>query len=319
MTISQEINFVNTTPVKVNNNTAYVRVKIFKKPIVAKMLIDSGNLVHDLISEDFAKKIRVKYTPVTKKIGTAAKGGSVSIVGQSMPIKIFIENVAKPVIIEPYVVRDLAHPINVGRSFLGRYEGKLEFTADAGYLEIKGDKTKLINKKEMIKQENITDARILKTLQYPSVSREIQNEMIYEGMVNNCESEEGKTEENTIPIYSKEDYELSARSALFIPFSTHGKLSLKKAMESELLVEPDTAGDCAVLLSPGLCQTIGEEAHCLVINPDTVRVKVKKGTCLGTVTVIERGKEVESDICTVTKPSKDRGRTRESLWKRNCI
>ena len=36
------------------STSAYVRVKVFKKTIIAKMLIDSGNLVSDLISREFA-------------------------------------------------------------------------------------------------------------------------------------------------------------------------------------------------------------------------------------------------------------------------
>ena len=36
------------------STSAYVGVKVFKKTILAKMLIDSGNLVSDLISREFA-------------------------------------------------------------------------------------------------------------------------------------------------------------------------------------------------------------------------------------------------------------------------
>jgi hypothetical protein len=49
------------------SNSAYVRIKIRNKPIVAKMLIDSGNLVNDLISEEFARIMRVKYGTPTKR------------------------------------------------------------------------------------------------------------------------------------------------------------------------------------------------------------------------------------------------------------
>ena len=36
------------------STSAYVGVKVFKKTILAKMLIDSGNLVSDLIWREFA-------------------------------------------------------------------------------------------------------------------------------------------------------------------------------------------------------------------------------------------------------------------------
>jgi hypothetical protein len=87
------LNFIGEMTTPNLSNSAYVRVKVFKKPILAKMLIDSGNLVDDLISEEFARLLKVKYTPEEKSVGTAAKGGSVQIIGRSEPIKIFIENI----------------------------------------------------------------------------------------------------------------------------------------------------------------------------------------------------------------------------------
>ena len=78
------------------------------------MLVDSGNLVNDLISEDFATKAGIKFIPTDKQVGTAKKGGSVQIIGKSQPIKLFIKNLSKPIIIRPFIVKDLAHPINVG-------------------------------------------------------------------------------------------------------------------------------------------------------------------------------------------------------------
>ena len=87
-----------------------MRVKIFRKPIIAKMLVDSGNLVSDLISEEFAQLARVPYEPVQKKVGTAAKGGSVNIIGKCKPFKIFIENVSRAITIQPFIVKELSHP-----------------------------------------------------------------------------------------------------------------------------------------------------------------------------------------------------------------
>jgi hypothetical protein len=107
--LNQDINFVINQTQKNTSNSAYVRIKIFKKPIVAKMLIDSGNLVSYLISEEFEKSLHVKSKQIQKTVGTAAKGGSVEIIGQSEPMKIFLVN--------------LSHPINIGRDFLGQSKG----------------------------------------------------------------------------------------------------------------------------------------------------------------------------------------------------
>ncbi|MBM3938854.1 MAG: retroviral-like aspartic protease, partial [Sphingomonadales bacterium] len=131
---------------------------------MAKMLVDSGNLVSDLISEEFAKAIGAKYDPVDRKVGTAAKGASVSIIGRCLPFKIFIENIAKAVEIQPFVVKELSHPLNVGRDFLGRHKGRLEFTPYQGFLEIGGQKTRLISKGDDLNSEDMTDGRIAKVL-----------------------------------------------------------------------------------------------------------------------------------------------------------
>jgi hypothetical protein len=38
------------------------------------MLIDSGNLVNDIIPEEIAKLLCAKYTPIEQNVGIAAKG-----------------------------------------------------------------------------------------------------------------------------------------------------------------------------------------------------------------------------------------------------
>ncbi len=92
------------------------------------MLIDRGNLVYNLVLEEFAKLAQIQYQHLQRKVGTAAKGRSVSIVRKCPPVKIFLEDIPQPITIELFVVRDLSHPLNVGRNFLGRYQGKLEFS-----------------------------------------------------------------------------------------------------------------------------------------------------------------------------------------------
>jgi len=61
-------------------NSAFVRVKICRKKFLAKMMVDSGNLAQDLVSLEFAELIGAEYKPHQQKVGTAAKGGTVTIV-----------------------------------------------------------------------------------------------------------------------------------------------------------------------------------------------------------------------------------------------
>jgi len=261
------------------------------------MLIDSGNLVNDLISADFAEKLKIKCRPVRKKIGTAAKGGSVQIIGRSPPIKIFIENISKPVIIEPYVVKDLAHPINVGRDFLGRYGGRLEFNPEAGYLEITGQKTKMVNKRTELNHSDVTDERIRKALQQPGVKSGHHNEMIHEGIFNICGAAEGPPVSN-ISIFCKETQEIPACSARFVPFHTGGKLPLSVAKAGILQIEPteEDSEKIQMLIMPSLCQVLDGSAYCLVVNPQMSRTTLQKDAKLGTVSVLESPDEDENEI-----------------------
>lgn len=224
-----DVNFVNKPPTPTPSNSAYVRVKIFRKPTVVKMLVDSGNLVNDLISEDFARRLKVKYTPVTKHVGTAAKGSSVKIIGRSEKIKLFIENIPRPVVIRPYIVKDLSHPINVGRDFLGRYCGKLEFTASDSYLEVLGSKVKLLTKIEPLVNPDITDARFKKVIGLPHA---LERQMILEGLVGSCEDTT-----QTLSISCKERTVIPGHSAKFVRVTTGGKITVQEAVKSDWYIE----------------------------------------------------------------------------------
>ena len=141
----------------------YVRTKIHSRNILVKTLVDSGNLCADLISETLANKLRLKIIPTNKEVGTAASSGAIKIVGRIPRVKIFLENIKKPIIIKPYVVRDLAHHVNLGQTCLRRNQAKLNFSPDGGVLEIRGEVTKLKNRS--IPLTNTTaDARIQKVL-----------------------------------------------------------------------------------------------------------------------------------------------------------
>ena len=106
--------------------------------VLVKILIDSGNLCNDLISEDLAKTLNLKIDKsVQRNVGTACSNGKVRMVGRTKPIVLYLEGLKYPVIINPWVIKDLAHPINLGEKFLRRYNANLQFTADCTRLKIK--------------------------------------------------------------------------------------------------------------------------------------------------------------------------------------
>ena len=58
-------------------------------------------------------------------LGTAGEGG-LQVLGQSKKFKIFLEGVHKGLEIQPWVVRGLAHPLNLGMSFMQQYSAVLK-------------------------------------------------------------------------------------------------------------------------------------------------------------------------------------------------
>ena len=247
----------------------------------------------DLISEEFAKILKVKYEPTEKKVGTAAKGGSVEVIGKSEPIKIFIENIPHPVTIIPLIVKDLSHPVNVGRNFLGRTEGKLEFNTEAGYLELKGNKTRLISKGTSMDDESVTDHRIRKVLENPPRPDYRKAEMVYESGIYYCK----ETGRRTAGIFPKEEIEIPAHSAKFVPVTTRGEFTLGDVYQKTLVIEQveKENEECVALLLPGVCQLTEGEVYCLVVNPDMQRIRIPSHTELGSMTILE-GEEVSGHM-----------------------
>lgn len=122
-------------------------------------LIDSGNLCGDLISESLAKALKLKIHGRERSVGTAASSGKVTILGHASPFKIYLENIAEAVLVHPLVVRDLAHPLNLGQAFLRRNEVDLSFRAEYVHLKIGRSITKLETEDSPLTRSTI-DTRI---------------------------------------------------------------------------------------------------------------------------------------------------------------
>ena len=65
------------------------------------------------------------------------------MLGRTKPFCLHLEGVASQVEIHPYVVRDLAHPVNLGQGFLRRNNVELSFKPDCVTLKISGHVTRL--------------------------------------------------------------------------------------------------------------------------------------------------------------------------------
>ena len=83
---------------------AYIRGKFKSKAVIIKILIDSGNLCSDLISEKLAKQLDLHINETEKRtVGTAAKDGKIQILGRAKPMLIYLEGLKYPVIIDPLI------------------------------------------------------------------------------------------------------------------------------------------------------------------------------------------------------------------------
>ncbi|MGB0246440.1 MAG: reverse transcriptase domain-containing protein [Paracoccaceae bacterium] len=141
----------------------YVRTKIYKRNILCKTLIDSGNLFGDLISEKFAKLLNLPIFGSQRTVGTASAKGSVTIMGKTKPIFVYLEGIHGHCQIEPYVVKDLAHCLNLGETFLRRNNADLTFRMNGVQLRIRNSCAMLASSDKSLTHKSI-DSRISKLL-----------------------------------------------------------------------------------------------------------------------------------------------------------
>ena len=128
-----------------------------------KALVDSGNLFGDIISGKLATALKIPYKPCTKKAGTAVSGQNVHVLGQADPFFLILEGLKKPVLINPFVIENLSHDINLGENFLRKNSAKLNFAGTKVTLEIGSEKIELVNKNIPLIR-NSTDKRFIKIM-----------------------------------------------------------------------------------------------------------------------------------------------------------
>ena len=122
----------------------YTRTLIGKTFI--KTLIDSGNLFGTICSEKLAKQLNLSVSPCSLKAGTAVAGQPVEVLGKVKPFFIIIEDIEQPVLIEPIVVRNLSHDLNLGEAFLRGHNASLTFNKGKVNLGIGNSNVNLLDK-----------------------------------------------------------------------------------------------------------------------------------------------------------------------------
>ena len=106
-------------------------------------MVDSGNLVGDLLSKAFADRMGLPYHPDSRTIATASTEGQLMTIGVCGPLQLKVQGLDPVFTVRPLVVEGLSWDMNVGRDFLGRNKCVLAFNAKGGELQVGGQATAL--------------------------------------------------------------------------------------------------------------------------------------------------------------------------------
>ena len=202
-----------------------------------------------------------------------------SIVGRLIqPLQLHIENISTPVFLRPYVVEELSHPINVGRDFLGWYKGKLEFEGHVGFLEVGGQKVKLIAKQEELCHAGVTDCKLRRVMDMPGGSDYSSKKMVWRGEIHHL----GDVTAGSEPIFSCQKRVIPAESGVFIPFRTNPGVGADWAQGQDLVGDHQVRESDKAMVLPGICKAIDGTPYCFVVNlglhDTTIHPNAKLGT-----------------------------------------
>ena len=123
----------------------FLRIKVCNQPLLSMALVDSGNLSTTLISEHFFEALHRPLLPTNIVLRSPNNKQDIVVLGSTLPFKLWIENLSRPVEIEPLVVQDLTYPINLGRSFLEKNRIILDFSMGPGTLIMNSERTTLVS------------------------------------------------------------------------------------------------------------------------------------------------------------------------------
>ena len=110
---------------------------------LARIMIDSGNLVGDVVSEEFARQANLASEACRKEIETAATASKMQIIGRCYPVKLRIARIGTSLDVQPWIARGMK---NLGQQFLSQNEAQLTFTENKVSLHIGGGEVYLEEK-----------------------------------------------------------------------------------------------------------------------------------------------------------------------------
>ena len=113
---------------------------------LARIMIDSGNLVGDVVSEEFARQANLAGESCRKEIETAAAASKMQIIGRCYPVKLRRAGIGTSFDVQPWIVQGMKNAVNLGQQFLSRNEAQLTFTDGKVSLRLGGGEVYLEEK-----------------------------------------------------------------------------------------------------------------------------------------------------------------------------
>ena len=100
------------------------------------------------MSTEFADRIGVIWEPYKLKVGTAAQGGNLEVVGRIPTLQMAISPKLVVTLTDTIVIRDLSHPLNLSLRFLKECRAQLDYTTAEPQLWIKGEQIPIVTQLE---------------------------------------------------------------------------------------------------------------------------------------------------------------------------
>ena len=275
---------------------SYIRGKISNRDIFALLLVDTGNTTpNDLISEEFFLAAELTWIPQddAMRLGTAdSSGGGLQVLGQVEQLKLHVEGMNKPIFLQPWVVRGLSHPVNLGMHFMQRNGVTLKTSQYSSRFIINGESTRTVGlKKGGMFPDQTMDKRFPRNSgQFHEVTKLVWKKKDRGRTKTTGAISTRKREESVGQIHRRQTNQLYVREPVTIPAGSMKFICTQatERVEGEVFVE-DLVGrqtrdlEKELLVPRAVYSAINNVYFIAVSNFGSDKIKLRPGTCVASV------------------------------------
>ena len=263
--------------------------------MLANVLIDSGNLFGDLISAQLAKLLHLPILGRPQVTGTAAAKGTVKILGRTKPVSMYFEGIREPVKIEPYVVEDLAQHVNLGQSFLRRYEADLSFRNEGVQLRLKSCAATLARSSTEVTRNSIDERinRVLNRMKEQGGNVHVNEKGLLDARINAVPGALCAPTKKVLicddigtNVCTSQSFRLPAKSSMVLSVQASNNLNPELPENSVLLVpqrDNHYLNKKEVFFHPGCYYRVGNQVKVMVSNYSKLEVRIPANFSVGTI------------------------------------